>query len=167
MSDISYEGRLNCQIVKFPIQQRRMLECILYDSFDGLYLRHALRKLYQVEEVFVALDTNTPIGIAMLEELSKEVSYIFYIAVKRSYRRRGVASQLLSFCISYSASNGKKEIYAAVESDNEPSIRLFESKGFAKISFSEFRKKYGLKKAIDMYRRMVVVPGELLLVRNL
>jgi len=63
-----------------------------------LYLRHALRKLYQVEEVFVALDTNTPIGIAMLEELSKEVSYIFYIAVKRSYRRRGVASQLLSFC---------------------------------------------------------------------
>lgn len=167
MSDTSYEGRLNCNIVKFPTQKRVELESILYDSFEGWYLRHALRKLYQVEDVFAALDTNTPVGVAMLEELSKEASYLFYIAVKRNYRRRGVASQLLTFCISYSSLKGKREIYAAVESDNEPSIRLFESQGFTKTSFSEFRKKYGFAKSIDMYRRVVVVPGEVLLVRKL
>jgi len=151
----------------FPIQERRRLEGILLDSFEGWYLRHSLKKLYQIKDVFAALYDDTPVGVAMLEELSEELSYLFYIAVAKDFRRKGVASQLLEYCISYSVSKNKKELYAATERDNEPSIALFEKHGFSRISFSEFINRYGFARAIEMYAKMVVVPGEILLVRKL
>ncbi|MEM3637224.1 MAG: GNAT family N-acetyltransferase [Conexivisphaerales archaeon] len=155
------------EIVLTPFQERKKLEVILQESFEGWYLRHASSKLYQLQLVFSALLNGLPVGLAMLDEPSPTSTYLFYIAVRRDYRRMGIASKLVDHCISYSISVGKKEIFAAVEESNKPSLSLFTSKGFKRIGFREMSKRFGLTEAITMHRRMVVVPGECLLMLKL
>ena len=60
-----------------------------------------------------------------------------------------------------------KEVYASVEEENVASEGLFRSRGFVKTSFGDVSKKHGGFHALDMYRKMVVVPGEVLLLKSL
>ena len=48
--------------------------------------------------------------------------------------------------------------------DNVESNALFKGNGFRRTSYGEVSRKYGMLKAVSMYRSMFVVPGEILLV---
>ncbi len=52
---------------------------------------------------------------------------------------------------------------ASVEKNNKPSEALFESEGFTPTSFSELSKRHGNLHTLNLYREMLVVPGEVLL----
>lgn len=155
------------KIVDVPAAQRSSLKWILDESFEGWYLRHSTRTLREIETVRAAIATDKPIGLTMLRSVEGKVGYVFYIAVARSNRKQGIGKILVEDALELFKNAGLTEVFASVEEDNEPSERLFASEGFARTSFSEVSKNYGHLHALNMYRTMWVVPGEILLRKTL
>jgi GNAT superfamily N-acetyltransferase len=100
----------------------------------------------------------------MLKILSERAGYVYYIAVSSAHRRKGMGAFLLRDAVAFLTSSGPKEVYASVGEDNVESNALFRGNGFRKTTYGEVSKKYGMLKAMSMYRSMFVVPGEILLV---
>lgn len=103
----------------------------------------------------------------MLKVLEPGAGYIFYVAVAKAHRGTGMASLLLGDALGSFRKAGLTDAFASVEQDNLPSERLFAAEGFTRTSLAEVSRKYGLLHALNMYRMMVVVPGEVLLHRTL
>jgi ribosomal protein S18 acetylase RimI-like enzyme len=151
------------KIVDVPLAQRSSLKWILDESFEGWYLRHSTRTLREIEVVRAAIASGKPVGLTMLKSIEGKVGYVFYIAVAMANRKQGVGKLLVEDALELFKTGGLAEVFASVEEDNEPSERLFASEGFARTSFSEVSKNYGHLHALNMYRTMWVVPGEILL----
>ena len=150
-------------VVDVPPGERAALEKILEESFEGWYLRHSKGKLLQLDVVRGAMESGKPVGLVMLKTLEARVGYIYYIAVAKAHRRMGIARLLLGDSLRRFRQGGVEEVFAGVETDNVPSERLFTSEGFAQISFGEVSRRFGTLRAINMYRMMVIVPGEVLM----
>lgn len=151
------------EIVDVSQGERFGLEQILEESFEGWYLRHSKKILHEVGTVRAAILSAAPVGLIMLKTLEMGVGYVYYIAVARAQRRKGVGRLLLKDAFRIFKDAGAVEVYASVEGDNAPSEGLFASEGFAKTSFAEVSRRHGPLRALNMYRMMVVVPGEILL----
>jgi ribosomal protein S18 acetylase RimI-like enzyme len=150
-------------VVEVPPGERGALERILEESFEGWYLRHARGKLQQLEAVRAAMASGAPVGLVMLKMLESRVGYIYYIAVAKAHRRMGIGRLLLRDSLMHFRERGVGEVYASIEIDNTPSERLFSSEGFMQTSFGEVSKRFGTIRTINMYRMMVIVPGEALM----
>jgi ribosomal protein S18 acetylase RimI-like enzyme len=150
-------------IVDVPVEQRAGLEWILGESFEGWYLMHSQRTLQHIERVRAAMFSGKPVGLIMLKILEGTIGYVYYIAVAKAQRKKGIGKLLLEDALRYFKEAHVKEVFASVEEDNEPSERLFASEGFTKTSFSKVSKQYGNLRTINMYRVMTIVPGEILL----
>lgn len=155
------------EIVDIPKEMRASLERILEESFEGLYLWHSKRTLREAETVRAAISSGEPIGLIIPKTLGRGVGYIFYVAVALSHRGTGIASMLVKDAIDRFKADGVLEVFASVEEDNLPSEKLFAAEGFTKTNLGEVSKKYGRVHSLNMYRVMVVVPGEVLLRRAL
>ncbi|HYC26713.1 MAG TPA: GNAT family N-acetyltransferase [Nitrososphaerales archaeon] len=155
------------EVAEVPLTKRESLDSILQESFEGWYLRHSMKTLQEVETVKAAYASGTPVGLIMLKTLDAKVGYVYYVAVRRESRQTGVGSLLLADALKQFTSSGITEVFASVEHDNVPSEKLFESHGFTRTSFSEVSGRHGPLHALNMYRMMVVVPGEVLLHRSL
>ncbi len=153
----------NLAIVDVPKGKRAGLEWILEESFEGWYLMHSKRTLRDIELVRVAMSTSKPVALVMLKILLESVGYVYYIAVAKASRKRGIGKLLLEDALQHFKASSVKEVFASVEEDNEPSEALFASEGFRPTSFKEVSKKYGSLHTVNMYREMLVVPGEVLL----
>ena len=151
------------EIIDVPEDQRPNLEWILRESFEGWYLMHSQRTLHHIELVRAATISGKPVALVMLKILEGTVGYVYYIAVARSQRKKGIGKLLLENALQYFKEARVKEAFASVEKENEPSERLFASEGFTKTSFNEVSKQHGNLRTINMYRVMTVVPGEILL----
>ena len=92
---------------------------------------------------------------------------MYYIAVSRAHRRKGVARLLLDDALRRFREAGMKEVFAGVEEENVPSEALFRSAGFTRTSFRDVSRDYGSLHALNMYRVMRIVPGEFLLHKDL
>jgi ribosomal protein S18 acetylase RimI-like enzyme len=149
------------KIIDVEASDRVPLEQILEESFEGWYLRHSKRILHETGKVRMAQMGGKAAGVSMLKVLGKGTGYVYYIAVAKAYRRRGVGGALLDDAMAYFSAIGTGVVYASVE--NEGAEKLFASRGFKRTDFAEVSKKYGLLRAISMYRGMVSVPGEALL----
>lgn len=143
--------------------ERAGLDWILDESFEGWYLMHSRSTLRKIELVRAAKLTGKPIGLTMLKSLEIGVGYVFYIAVAKAYRGKGIAKRLLDDALRIFKNSDVREVFASVEEDNAPSEALFGSEGFTKTSFAEVSKIHGHIRTLNMYRDMVVVPGEILL----
>ena len=152
-------------IVDVPKRKRAGLEWILEESFEGWYLMHSKRTLRDIELVRVAVSSGKVVGLVMLKTLVESVGYVYYIAVAKASRKRGIGKLLLEDTMRYFKASSVEEVFASVEEDNEPSEALFASEGFTRTSFSEVSKKHGSLHTLNMYREMLVVPGEVLLRR--
>ena len=150
-------------IVDVPAGKRAGLEWILEESFEGWYLMHSRRILRDVEVVRAAMSSGKPIGLVMLKTLEGRVGYVYYIAVAKAHRKKGIAKQLLEDALRLFKASKVEEVFASVEEDNKPSEALFGSEGFTRTSFGEVSKKHGKLHALNMYNAMRVVPGEVLL----
>jgi ribosomal protein S18 acetylase RimI-like enzyme len=155
------------EIVDVPLGERVALERILQESFEGWYLRHSMGTLRAVETVRAAMSSGAPVGLIMLKMLEARIGYIYYVAVARARRRTGVARLLLDDALQLLKVAGAVEVFASVEGGNVPSERLFAAEGFTHTTFSEVSKRHGTLHALNMYRMMVVVPGEVLLYRSI
>jgi ribosomal protein S18 acetylase RimI-like enzyme len=153
----------NMVIVNVPAGKRAELDWILEESFEGWYLMHSRRTIRDVELVKAAMSSGKPVGLVMLKTLEGSVGYVYYIAVAKANRKRGIGKLLLDDALRIFSASSVKEVFASVEKDNEPSEALFASEGFTKTSFSEVSKRHGSLHTVNMYRAMTVVPGEILL----
>ena len=150
-------------VVDVPLGERGAMEGLLEESFEGWYLRHAKGKLQQLEVVRAAMAAGTPVGLVMLKTLEARVGYIYYIAVAKAHRKMGMARLLLGDSLRLFREEGMKEVYAGIEEGNVPSEGLFMSEGFTRTSFGEVAKRFGTVRTLNMYRMMVIVPGEVLM----
>lgn len=157
----------NMRIADVPIENRASLQHLLTESFEGWYLSHSKKTLMKIEVVREAVVDDHPVGLVMLKTLHDSIGYVYYVAVAKEYRRRKVATLLLEHSIEYFSGLGMSEVYASIEEGNVESEGLFRSRGFTRTGYREVSGKYGHLKALNLYRKMLVVPGETLLCRPL
>jgi len=150
-------------IIDVPAGKRRELEWILEESFEGWYLMHSKRTLRHIEVVRAAMASGKPVGLVMLKTLEGSVGYVYYIAVAKAERKKGIAKLLLEDALRIFKASKVVEVFASVEENNKPSEALFGSEGFTQTSFGEVSKKHGKLHTLNMYNAMRVVPGEVLL----
>lgn len=114
-----------------------------------------------------AVVDERPVGLVMLKTFYDVIGYVYYIAVAKDYRGRRIATRLLEHSLEYFSGLGMREAYASIEEDNAESGELFRSRDFVRTSYREVSRKYGTLRALNLYRKMLVVPGETLLCRPL
>jgi len=153
----------NIEITDVPAGKRQELDWILEESFEGWYLWHSKKTLRDIGLVRAAVSSGKSAGLVMLKTLEGTVGYVYYIAVARASRNKGIGKLLLDDALRLFKASNLKEVFASVEKENEPSEALFASEGFTKTSFGEVSKRHGSLHAANMYRAMTVVPGEILL----
>ncbi len=152
-------------IVDVDHGERSSLEPILEESFEGWYLRHSTKTLHEAELVRGASVGGRLVGLTMLKTLGDGIGYVYYIAVAKEFRRRGLGRRLLEDALSHFSGVSAREVYASAE--NDEGVALFLSEGFRRTDFGQVSKKYGLLRAVSLYRSMLAVPGEVLLEKDL
>lgn len=137
-------------------------------GFEGWYLTHSKRTLREIEKVFAARLGNMNVGVVMLKRIDPKIGYVYYIAVSSEYRGRKIGSALLEYSLNYFSDLGADVVFASltVEHGGESKV-LFESHGFVETNFLQVSKRYGKLHALNMYRKMLVVSGELVVYKNL
>src|SRR5689334_20059341 len=83
------------ELVDVPPSSRGGLDWILEESFEGWYLMHSRRTLKDVEIVRSANISGKPVGLVMLKMLEGKAGYVYYIAVARAVRKKGIGKLLL------------------------------------------------------------------------
>jgi len=83
--------------------------------------------------------------IAYLSMLDLDVEgEVLRLAVRKQYRRRGIARKLMIYLIDYLKEKYYQKLFLEVDNSNLPAIKLYESLGFEK--FSERKNYYGVGK---------------------
>ena len=123
--------------------------------------------LRDIETVRAARLSGRNVGLVMVKNVGPEIGYVYYIAVAKENRRSGMAMFLLDDAITRFQKAGVKEVFASAETDNTPSEKLFESAGFTRTNFGEVSKRHGTLHTLELYRKMLVVPGEALFRKEL
>ena len=154
-------------LLDLPPMARDRATPVLLDSFVGIYRWHAKRTLREVQRVRAAEIGGELVGVAMLERLAPEVGYVYYIAVASAHRKAGIGGRLLDDAIALFRQDGAEVLYAAVQSDNAPSLALFTSRGLRPVARKELGYQEGGLGAWGLRSRMRLVYGELLLGRRL
>src|SRR5207247_7763719 len=110
-------------IVDVPAGKRKGLEWIPDESFEGWYLMHSKRTLRQIEVVRAAMASGKPVGLVMLKTLEGSVGYVYYIAVAKAQRKKGIAKQLLEDARRISKASNMEEVLASADGANTPCTR--------------------------------------------
>jgi L-amino acid N-acyltransferase YncA len=84
---------------------------------------------------FVVEENHEVIGYVLSQTISdmhgtNDVLLVEYIVVDAKHRRRGVATALYRKLIDYAKRHSIMEIYATINPDNDPSIKLAQKVGF-------------------------------------
>lgn len=82
---------------------------------------------------FEAWSGGTIVGLAAIycNDLENRIAYITSISVLKEWMGKGIATQLMNFCIEYAKTSDMQQIHLEVASGNTPAIRLYERNGFA------------------------------------
>ncbi len=156
-------GPSDLRIVTLAGGAREPAVPLLRESFTGYYRWHAKRTLRDVSLVRGAERNGELLGVAMLERLTPEAGYVFYVAVAAAHRREGVGRALLDDALAHFRGAGAEVVYAAAEEENSASIGLFRSRGFRFVERDEPGYREGGLGAWGLHRRMRLVRGEVLL----
>lgn len=139
---------------------------VVIDSFVGVYRWHARRTLRDVSTVRAAEIDGELAGVSMLERLAPAVGYVYYLAVRPTFRRHGIGGLLLDDALAGFLRDGMRVVYAAAEEENRSSITLFLSRDFRAVERRERGYREGGLGAWGLRSRMWIVPGEVLLGRR-
>jgi L-amino acid N-acyltransferase YncA len=151
------------QLITLEGDEREKAVPVIKEGFIGIYRWHAKRTLRNVTRVRAAVIDDGLVGVALLDRLAPEVGYVYYISVGLASRRQGVGRALLADALDWFLSEGVQVVYAAVESENLPSIALFRSRGFRPVEKKETGYLDGGLGAWGLRSRMWLVSGEVLL----
>jgi len=150
-------------LVDLPPASRERGVPLVRDGFVGIYRWHAKRTLREVPIARAAERSGELVGLSLLDLLVPEVGYVYYLIVLGTERGRGLGGRLLDDALAIFRARDVEVVYAAVRSDNAPSLRLFQRRGFRSVERKETSWKDGGLGAWGLRSRMRLVPGELLL----
>ena len=137
-------------------------------SFDRVYGFFAARGIKGAWPLLVAEGEDTSVAGFLEGKLfdgAPPIGYIYFVAVDPDYRRRGVASMLLSEALHAFDGRGVTRVFAAVPRNNAASLQLFASFGFHRTPRRALRLWYGWR-GLLIPLRMLIAPRETLLVRT-
>lgn len=111
-------------------------ECFMNEAWSRAMIESDFfkRSIYLVAK----LDDGQVVGYLSMLDLDIE-GEILRIAVRKQYRRRGIARALINFIIDNLKTNHYQKLYLEVKSTNIEAIKLYEHMGFEKINI---RKNY-------------------------
>ena len=155
------------RLVDLPAGSREVAVPVLIDSFVGIYRWHAKRTLRKVPWVRGACLGEETVGVSMLESLTPEVGYVYYLAVRAVHRGQGIGTLLLDDALDRFRRGRIRVVYGAVEEDNAASLSLFRSRGFRLVERRELGYAEGGLGAWGLRSRMRLVHGEVLLGKRL
>jgi ribosomal protein S18 acetylase RimI-like enzyme len=164
---LTVEPGAETELVTVTKDQRSLLVPILEEGFEGIYLWHSKRTLRGIELVRAARVGGEYEGLSMLKMVAEKAAYVYYIAVSKRFRRRGLGGMLLDDALSHFKTIGAEEVFASVEEDNEESNALFSSRGFVRTGRRYVADRYGLMRSLVMYQEMMIVRGEVVLRKTL
>src|SRR5438874_13777209 len=96
-------------IIDAPTGERASLGWILEESFEGWYLMHSKRTLRDIELFRVAMSSGKAVGLVMLKTLEEKVGYVYYIAVAKAIRKKGIGKLLLEDALRHFRASKVKE----------------------------------------------------------
>ncbi|MGI0129266.1 MAG: GNAT family N-acetyltransferase [Thermoplasmata archaeon] len=155
------------KMVELAGSDRERAVPVVIDSFVGIYRWHARRTLREVARVRAVEVGGEVAGISMIQPLVPGVGYVYYLAVRRAFRRRGIGGALLDDALRAFQGDGTRVVYGAAEEENAGSIALFLSRGFRVVERRELGYREGGLGAWGLRSRMWIVSGEVLLGRRL
>jgi ribosomal protein S18 acetylase RimI-like enzyme len=156
-------GPADVVLIDLPHETRDRAIPILLEGFEGIYRWHAKRTLREVTRVRAATIDRQVVGVSMLEPLTPDVGYVYYLAVGREFRRRGLGGVLLDDALRWFRQLSATVVYGAAEEENSGSVALFRSRGFRTVERRELGYAEGGLGAWGLRSRMRLVYGEVLL----
>jgi ribosomal protein S18 acetylase RimI-like enzyme len=91
--------------------------------------------LYKNNSFFYIAEVGRKIvGIACAHTYpGNDTVYLDFIAIDKSYQRRGIGSMLLKAILKKVINANKKKIYFIIRADNDVGIRFYEKHGFKRV----------------------------------
>jgi [ribosomal protein S18]-alanine N-acetyltransferase len=108
------------------------LESFPDDAWTSAYLRSAAEGQLPTVRLLVAEVEGEVVGHAIVS-IVFEVAELQRIAVGPSYRRRGLAREILASVARGAAEQGAERLLLEVRETNKPALALYASAGFAEI----------------------------------
>lgn len=126
---------------KMVVSDIEALKKIYSKSFGN-----AIDNVSYADNIYVVEINSAVVGMCMIDYINHIFSgdkhvYINDICVSIDYRRRGVASFMLSEVIKLSKDNGASSIMLTSSNDRKDAISLYEKFGFLKRDTNVFKKK--------------------------
>ena len=111
-----------------------------------LYARYSENE--RIEKVWIAYLDNIPIGCVAYRTKTTGIGELKRLFVKKEYRGRGVATELIKLIIYYAKKQGCFAVFLNTRIDLQPAVSLYRSSGFD-IVF-----KQGL--SVEMEKKIIV-----------
>ncbi|MDI6666731.1 GNAT family N-acetyltransferase [Leuconostoc falkenbergense] len=103
----------------------------------------------QHSSVFIAKNDGKVLGIILLRERTIFQTEIVNLSVLKKYRGKGIASQILSFIISWSQANNYKNLYVCTGTTSFEQMYLYQKCGFR---FDKIERDY----FVDNYQNKII-----------
>jgi len=87
--------------------------------------------------VLTALAADNPIGYLSLTDRPASVAWVTDLVVSPEWRRRGVASALLSSAQDWGLTQGHRRLFLEMQSKNQPAIRLAQKHGYEFCGYND------------------------------
>jgi len=87
--------------------------------------------------VFAAVSENEPVGYLGLTENPASAAWVTDLVVAANWRRRGVASALLTAAHEWSPARGHRKVFLEMQSKNHPAIRLAQKHGYEFCGYND------------------------------
>ena len=85
------------------------------------------------ESILVATtDNDVVVGNVLIVSYGPKLKYLFRLAVKKEFRRQGVATELLKFATELVKGKGVQEVGLYADADNIKLISYYQKRGFKK-----------------------------------
>ena len=111
----------------------------LVGELDRGYYERIGEELSKYDSVILALDNNDAVACASYRVFDDDSVEFKRVYVKREYRKRGIAYNLIGHLEKSAIRNGFKYSYIVTGKNNQPAIRLYEKLNYELIdNFGQF-----------------------------
>ena len=105
--------------------------CIEVWGDEGKYSEEFYSNILLYELSYIYKEKNKIIAACLIEyDEEKDITIISIFCVKKEYRRKGIGTSLLNFCINNCIKNGYPKFNLQVAVTNEEAINLYKKLGF-------------------------------------
>lgn len=88
------------------------------------------KNLSSMPQILVAEDKNNVVGVLYINNFGKEIGWMFRLAVKKSHRKHGIATHLITKAEEFLKENGAIEVGMYVGANDQNLRNFYKKRGF-------------------------------------